>query len=91
MEIKGATTRDYERQTHQRIMADFLRAVEMITPKKAEEILVEKGDRQILDVIRDAKEARDKKWEGTIRCAKCGVERPESQYDCKCGYSLGGD
>ena len=27
----------------------------------------------------------------TIRCAKCGVERPESKYDCKCGYSSGGD
>jgi len=69
----------------------LLESMNSINKARAEEILVEKGDRQILDVIRDAKEARDKKWEGTIRCAKCGVERPESQYDCKCGYSLGGD
>lgn len=71
---------------------------------KEQEILVEKGDRQILDVIKDAKEARDKKWKekgdiekipdrvNTIRCAKCGVERPETEYDChtiNCNY--GGD
>jgi len=42
--IKGATTRDYERQAHQRIMADFLRAVEMITSTVAEKVKAEKGD-----------------------------------------------
>ena len=42
--MKGALTFDNDRQAHHRIMADFLRAVEMITPTKAEEILAEKGD-----------------------------------------------
>ena len=46
MEMKGATTLDYERQVHQRIMADFLRAIDMITPTVAEKVKAEKGDIQ---------------------------------------------
>lgn len=44
MEIKGALTQDYERQAHQRIMADFIRAIDMITPTVAEQVKAEKGD-----------------------------------------------
>ncbi len=36
-------------------------AVALMKGKEAE-ILAEKGNRQILDVIREAKQARDKKW-----------------------------
>lgn len=78
--MKEALTHNYERLAHGRIMADFLRAVEMITPEKAEEVRAEKGDIE--------KPARIK----MIRCAKCGIERPESEYDChtiNCNY--GGD
>jgi len=39
-------------------------AFDKITLTVAEEVKAEKGDRQILDVIKDAKEARDKKWKG---------------------------
>jgi hypothetical protein len=60
MEMKGALTLPHDDDFSKML----LESMNAINKARAEEILAEKGDRQILDVIKDAKEARDKKWKG---------------------------
>ena len=63
MEMKGALTLPRDEFWYDTAVA--------LMKGKEEEILAEKGDRQILDVIKDAKEARDKKCKET-KCFSCG-------------------
>jgi len=55
------------------------KSMNAINKARAKEILAEKGD-------------IEKPKPKTIRCAKCGAERPETEYDChtiNCNYGMG--